>query len=156
MCSLSFPSSPQSPKLLSCSAASKPWCYVVGLDTTGNGRVWKKQRSTSQGIQGKEVICQTRGNVFHPISKHRVVGWLKNEAQPRFFKPSSRCLEIGWDTPPSVWYTFLKPLIILGEIQSRSLPNFMTIKITFQTSFTLFSPHELLMSLKKFDTAKFE
>ena len=31
-----------------------------------------------------EVIVQTRGRVFPPISKHREVGW-ENEAQPRFF-----------------------------------------------------------------------
>ena len=31
-----------------------------------------------------EVIDQTQGRVFPPISKHREVGW-KNEAQPSFF-----------------------------------------------------------------------
>ena len=31
-----------------------------------------------------DVIDQTRGRVFPPISKHREVGW-KNEAQPSFF-----------------------------------------------------------------------
>ena len=31
--------------------------------------------------------------MFPPISKHREVGW-KNEAQPSFFEPTSRCLEI--------------------------------------------------------------
>ena len=31
-----------------------------------------------------EVIDQTRGRVFPPISKHREVGW-KNEAQLSFF-----------------------------------------------------------------------
>ena len=31
-----------------------------------------------------QVIDQTRGRVFSPISKHREVGW-KNEAQPSFF-----------------------------------------------------------------------
>ena len=31
-----------------------------------------------------EVIYQTRGRAFPPISKHREVGW-KNEAQPSFF-----------------------------------------------------------------------
>ena len=30
-----------------------------------------------------QVIYQTRGRVFPPISKHREVGW-KNEAQPSF------------------------------------------------------------------------
>ena len=35
--------------------------------------------------------------MFPPISKHREVGW-KNEAQPSFFKPTSRCLEIGGNT----------------------------------------------------------
>ena len=33
-----------------------------------------------------QVIYQTRGRAFPPISKHREVGW-KNEAQPRFFNP---------------------------------------------------------------------
>ena len=31
-----------------------------------------------------EVIYQTRGRVFPPISKHQEVGW-KSEAQPSFF-----------------------------------------------------------------------
>ena len=31
-----------------------------------------------------EVIYETRGRVFHHISKHRQVCW-KNEAQPSFF-----------------------------------------------------------------------
>ena len=43
----------------------------------------------------------TRGRVFPPISKHREVGW-KNEAQPSFFKPTSRCLEMGGNTLSSV------------------------------------------------------
>ena len=31
-----------------------------------------------------QVIDQTRGRVFPPISKHREIGW-KNEAQQSFF-----------------------------------------------------------------------
>ena len=58
--------------------------------------------STSRFREVCEVIDQTRGRVFPPISKHREVGW-KNEAQPSFFfsnfevfgnrrKHSSSCL----------------------------------------------------------------
>ena len=35
-------------------------------------------------LEIKDVIYQTRGRVFPPISKHRKVGW-KNEVQPSFF-----------------------------------------------------------------------
>ena len=45
-----------------------------------------------------------------------------------------------------------KPLIILGEVQSKSLPNFMIVKITFSNllhgSDVMFSLHELLMNLR--------
>ena len=54
----SFPSSssPQCPKWLSNYSAGKPRRDVGGLDTTGNGRVWKKQRSYCERIQGKYNI----------------------------------------------------------------------------------------------------
>ena len=45
------------------------------------GRIKIKIR---KGTITLDIIYQTRGRVFPPISKHREVGW-KNEAQPRFF-----------------------------------------------------------------------
>ena len=39
--------------------------------------------------------------MFPRISKHGEVGW-KNEAQPNFFKSTSRCLEMGGNTLSSV------------------------------------------------------
>ena len=55
----------------------------------------------------------------------------KNEAQPRFFKID---LEVcGYLIKHSfkflIW--LLKPLIVLGEIQSKRLENFMLIKIRY-------------------------
>ena len=38
----------------------------------------------SSNFMCTDIIDQTRGRVFSPISKHREVGW-KNEAQPSFF-----------------------------------------------------------------------
>ena len=58
-------------------------------------------RTVKPLVNAVDVIDQTRGRVFPPISKHREVGW-KNEAQPSFFKPTSRCLEIGGNTLSSV------------------------------------------------------
>ena len=47
-----------------------------------------------------EVIDQTRGRVFPPISKHREVSW-KNEAQPSFFN-QLRGVWLGGNTLSSV------------------------------------------------------
>ena len=54
-----------------------------------------------------DVIYQTQGRVFHQISNHWEMGW-KNEAQPSFFLPTSKCLDIWWNFLMSVWYSFSK------------------------------------------------
>ena len=53
-------------------------CKLIPIDLFGcfSGKL-KLQKTM-------ELIYQTRGRVFPPISKHREVGW-KNEAQPSFF-----------------------------------------------------------------------
>ena len=77
-------------------------------------------------------MYQTRGRVFHPISKHRQLDW-KNEAQPIFLtnfevfvnriKHSFECL---------VW--LLKPLIITDWRNSKQ-KKFYRIKIKFSNLF---------------------
>ena len=49
-----------------------------------------------------EVIDQTRGRVFPPISKHRGVGW-KNEAQPSFFLTNFEVFDIASQTIDNSW-----------------------------------------------------
>ena len=52
------------------------------------------------------VIYQTRGSVFHEISKRWEVGW-KNEAQPSFFLTSFEVFGyLWWNTLSRVWYSF--------------------------------------------------
>ena len=49
-----------------------------------------------------EKLHQTLERAFLRISKHFKVG-LKNSAAPRFFQPTSQCLDIWWNTFPCVW-----------------------------------------------------
>ena len=77
--------------------------------------------------------------VFHPVSKHGEVS-RKNEARPSFclsnfevfgslMKHSLKCLT------HCIYMQLLKPLVILGEIQSKTSPNFIIVE-RFNIAFT--------------------
>ena len=83
-------------------------------------------------------ISNTRKSVSSDIQTLR--RGLKKRGAAECFKPTSKCLDIWWNTLPHVWYSFSKLIflqewlkIILGEIQ---IPNF------------LFCYHELLINLR--------
>ena len=97
----------------------------MGLKPNVNPKVkkifWKNLNSL---VIKLELIYQTRERVFPPISKHREAGW-KNEAQPSFLtnfeETLFRVFKIASQTIDNSW--------------SKSLQNFMIIKITFPNLF---------------------
>lgn len=75
------------------------WSWPLWIDSSSLGL------NIDQSGYCCDVIYQTRGKVFHSISKHREVVW-ENEGEPSLlFQPISRCLEIGRNTVSSVWFT---------------------------------------------------
>lgn len=86
------------------------------------------------------IVYQTRARRLYPICKCREVGWKRRRSRGFFsFKPTSRCLEIGWNTITSVWYTACQ----IWKIQSKSSPNAIIVEVTFPNL-------PLLLSLKVF------
>ena len=47
-----------------------------------------------------KTTCSVSSDIQTPRSG------LKNEAQPSFLSPTSRCLDIGWNTERSFWFSF--------------------------------------------------
>ena len=84
---------------------------------------------TSGVFSAASNISNTRTSVSSDIQTPRR-GW-KNDAQPSFFLTNFKVFGYRMKHPFECWIWLLKPLIILGENQSKSSPNFMIMKITY-------------------------